>query len=636
LFLFRWREHFCGSSWDDRAGLMVGAPTNRVAKTAVTNAEVLRARRGLTTIRTSSADSSATWTRTTTHVSDASAETSPATASAFAVLETLVARGLEWVVVCPGARSQALALAAATLEREGALRVVVRLDERSAAFTALGIGSETGRPAAVVTTSGSAVANLHPAVLEAHHAGVPLILLTADRPEELRGIASNQTTVQPGIFGTSVRWMLDVPAPEDAAVDASVGQAAAHAAWSAALGHEPAVPARPGPVHLNLAFREPLSSAQRPLPVVVTTETPAPAQRAILTLARGPRTLVIAGANAGPVAELVAHEGGWPLVAEVSSGARFGRNLIPHYRAALADSELTDAIERIVLFGHPTLTRQVPALISGRSDIETIVVRSGGEDVNPGHAVSTFTDEVTIAPGETDPEWLGAWLGVGSAALATYETEQAENSPAQRAPNVAAGRSSDAASKRAFVAAELAAVRTPLTRDLLVDAVWRATWPHERLVVGASRIIRVADRVVPGKKIPVFANRGLAGIDGTVSTAAGIALASGALTRVLLGDITLLHDVGGLWAEPGLPRPRLQIVVANDSGGTIFDSLEVASTADRGDFDRVMLTPHNVDLRALAEAYGFDYQKATTVGELDQALTQPESRPLLIEVPLER
>jgi len=231
---------------------------------------------------------------------------------------------------------------------------------------------------------------------------------------------------------------------------------------------------------------------------------------------------------------------------------------------------------------------------------------------------------------------LGAWLRVGSAALADYEAGLAETAPALRAPDIAAGRSADAASKRTFAAAELAAVRTPLTRELMVDAVWRATWPHDRLIIGASRIIRVADRVVPGKKIPVFSNRGLAGIDGTVSTAAGIARASGALTRVLLGDITLLHDVGGLWAEPGLPRPRLQIVVANDSGGTIFDSLEVASTADRADFDRVMLTPHNVELRALAEAYGFDYQRASTVGELEQALTQPHERPQLIEVPLER
>jgi len=264
------------------------------------------------------------------------------------------------------------------------------------------------------------------------------------------------------------------------------------------------------------------------------------------------------------------------------------------------------------------------------------VVRSGGEDVNPGHAVTTFTDEVSIAPGETDRAWLGALLRVGAAALSAYEAEQAETSPATRAPDVAAGRSADAASKRAFVAAELAAVRTPLTRELLVDAVWRATWPHDRLVIGASRIIRVADRVVPGKKIPVFSNRGLAGIDGTVSTAAGIALASGALTRVLLGDITLLHDVGGMWAEPGHAQPRLQIIVANDAGGTIFDSLEVAATADQPDFDRVMLTPQNVVVSALAEAYGFDYQRAATVGELDQALTQTGSRPLLIDVPLER
>jgi 2-succinyl-5-enolpyruvyl-6-hydroxy-3-cyclohexene-1-carboxylate synthase len=569
-------------------------------------------------------------------VSDASAETSPATTSAFAVLETLVARGLEWVVVCPGARSQALALAAATLEREGALRVVVRIDERSAGFTALGIGSETGRPAAVVTTSGSAVANLHPAVMEAHHAGVPLILLTADRPEELRGIGSNQTTVQEGMFGASVRWMREVSAPEDGVVGAQTAQTVAHGAWSAALGQDPAVPARPGPVHVNLAFREPLSSSHRPRPTVVTMETPTPVKRTALTLERGPRTLVIAGANSGPVAEQVAHEGGWPLVAEVSSGARFGRNLIPHYRAALADTELTDAVERIVLFGHPTLARQVPALIAGRPDINTIVVRSGGEDVNPGHAVTTFTDEVSISSGETDRAWLGAWLRVGAAALSAYEAEQAETSPATRAPDVAAGRSADAASKRAFVAAELAALRTPVTRELLVDAVWRATWPHDRLVIGASRIIRVADRVVPGKKIPVFSNRGLAGIDGTVSTATGISLASGALTRVLVGDITLLHDVGGMWAEPGHPQPRLQIVVANDGGGTIFDSLEVSATADQPDFDRVMLTPQNVNLSALAEAYGFEYQRASTVGELDQALTQPGLRPLLIEVPLER
>ena len=572
----------------------------------------------------------------TTPVSDAPVETSPATSSAFALLETLIAHGLEWVVVCPGARSQALALAAAHLEREGAVRVVVRIDERAAAFTALGIGSETGRPAAVITTSGSAVANLHPAVLEAHHAGIPLILLTADRPEELHGIGSNQTTVQAGIFGGSVRLLRDIPAPVDIQHDIETAQTTATEAWAASLGHAPADPGRPGPVHLNLAYLEPLSSAQRPQPRPGSVTPLAPRDHTALVLPRGPRTLIIAGASAGPEAEQIAHEGGWPLIAEVSSGARFGRNLVSHYRAALDTAELTDAIERIVVCGHPTLGRQIPALIAGRPDIETIVVRSGGEDLNPGHAVSAVVDSVSVAPGETDAQWLGAWLRVGSEALAEYEQRQADSAPAARAPDIAASRATDAASKREYAQAELAAVRTPLTRELLVDAVWRATWPHDRLVFGASRIIRVADRVVPGKKIPVFANRGLAGIDGTVSTAGGIALASGALTRVVLGDLTLLHDVGGLWAEPGQPRPRLQVVVANDGGGTIFDSLEVAATADRPDFDRVMLTPQDVNLRALAEAYGFDYLSASTVGQLDQALTQPGPRPLLIEVPLPR
>jgi 2-succinyl-5-enolpyruvyl-6-hydroxy-3-cyclohexene-1-carboxylate synthase len=565
----------------------------------------------------------------------------PATRAAFALLETLVARGLEWVVVCPGARSQALALAAATLEREGALRIVVCIDERSGAFTALGIGCETGRPAAVVTTSGTAVANMHPAVLEAHHAGVPLIVLTADRPEELRGIGSNQTTVQSGIFGASVRWHRDVPAPIEGAEAAAEAIAHGNDAWSAAMGGPPAVGVRSGPVHLNLAYREPLASARRPSPIdptaLATVSAPSADNLPVVTeLSRGPRTLVIAGADAGAAAELLAHEGGWPLLAEVSSGSRFGRNLVPHYRAALADDELVAGIERIVVFGHPTLGRQIPALIAQSHDVHTIVVRSGGEDFNPGKRVSQFVDQLVVGDGDLDPEWLSSWLRVGNEALQNYEAELSVTTPAARAPRMAQGRAQNTEDRRDFANAELAAVRTPLTRELLVDGVWRATWPHDRLVWGASRLIRVADRVVSGKKISVVANRGLAGIDGTISTATGIALASGALTRVVVGDLTFLHDVGGLWHEAGQSLPRLQIIVGNDRGGTIFDTLEVAQTADPTDIERVLLTPHDVRLSALAEAYGFDYRLVTTVGERDQALLSATDQPLVIEVPLER
>jgi 2-succinyl-5-enolpyruvyl-6-hydroxy-3-cyclohexene-1-carboxylate synthase len=169
------------------------------------------------------------------------------------------------------------------------------------------------------------------------------------------------------------------------------------------------------------------------------------------------------------------------------------------------------------------------------------------------------------------------------------------------------------------------------------------TWPHDRLVLGASRLIREADRVVPGKKISVHANRGLAGIDGTIATGMGIALASqdrpgtasAGVTRVLVGDLTLLHDAGAMLFGVGEPRPRIQVIVGNDDGGTIFDGLEVASVADPEAFDRVQLTPQMIAMEQLALAYGWEYLLVTTRGELDAALT-PGDYPTLIEVRLER
>ncbi|HEU4758115.1 MAG TPA: thiamine pyrophosphate-binding protein, partial [Agromyces sp.] len=195
---------------------------------------------------------------------DARAVASPATASALEFLSESVRAGVTDVVVAPGSRSQALALAAAELERAGAIRLHVRIDERGAGFLALGLAVETGRPALIVTTSGTAVANLHPAVLEAHHGGVPLLLATADRPAELRGIRSNQTTMQPGIFAGAVRLERDVPPPEGRAGEADAAAQLAREAVRAALGVDAdGLPIRhpgPGPVHLNLQLREPLSS----------------------------------------------------------------------------------------------------------------------------------------------------------------------------------------------------------------------------------------------------------------------------------------------------------------------------------------------------------------------------------------
>jgi 2-succinyl-5-enolpyruvyl-6-hydroxy-3-cyclohexene-1-carboxylate synthase len=581
---------------------------------------------------------------------------SPATDAAAALLGALIARGVEHVVLSPGSRSQALALVAADLERAGLLRLHVRIDERVAGFTALGIGRETGVPAAVICTSGTAVANLLPAVLEAHHSGVPLLLLTADRPPELRGIGANQTTRQPGMFAQAVRLELDVAVPDETDADGT-GEGTrmlrdlAAEALAASLGD-----GRPaGPVHLNLPYREPLGGAV-PVWVGAPTSTVAaavdeapdtfgalyqggggigdadasPAAEAPLVLPRGPRTVVVAGADSGPAAEDLAHLGGWPLVAEIVSGARFGRYLVHGYRGLLRDPDLGGAIERAVVFGHPTLSREVTQLLS-RTDVEVVALRGPGEPLNLNGATVTV-DAVGVDAGDADREWLGLWMRASRDA-------SVDLSPA--APDAEALASSVPSERRGALASEVAALRAPLDREALVDAVWRATWPHDRLMFGSSRLVRVADAVLGGKKVPVHANRGLAGIDGTIATATGIAAASQTdgrpgVTRVLLGDLAFLHDVGALLLPPGETEPRLQIVVGNDGGGTIFDGLEVAGVAEAEAMERVLYTPQAVRLEQLALAYGWEYHRVTTRSALDQLLTAPAGGRQLIEVPLAR
>ncbi|GAA4066601.1 2-succinyl-5-enolpyruvyl-6-hydroxy-3-cyclohexene-1-carboxylic-acid synthase [Agromyces indicus] len=593
---------------------------------------------------------------------DAPAVASAATASALALLSEFVRLGVTDVVVAPGSRSQALALAAAELERVGALRLHVRIDERGAGFLAIGLAVETGRPAVVVTTSGTAVANLHPAVLEAHHAGVPLILATADRPAELRGIRSNQTTVQPGMFAGAVRLERDVEAPEGRAGEADAAAALAREAYRAAIGVDAdgvLVPGPgPGPVHLNLQLREPLSTpvalaaGEVPMADAAASVTrTADADRTglhVARLAQGPRTVVVAGAGAGPEAEELARAGGWPLLAEVTSGAHFGPNLVVAYRELLTEPGFGDEVERAIVFGHPTLSREVPALVQ-RRDVEAIAVAPWGiEWFNPGHAVDRFERAVAVEPHEPTVEeraWTGRWVRASrmllDAADGRPETDGADGEPIRSGVDET-GHVSDFAAQRRYLRDQLARIRQPVDRRMLVESLWAATWPHDRLVFGASRLIRDADRVVPGRRILAHANRGLAGIDGTVATTLGIAVASQAgehahgTTRALIGDLTLLHDVGSLLLGEGEPRPRVLVIVGNDGGGTIFDALEVAASAPAEAFDRVQYTPQRVDLAQLAGAYGWEYRRATTRGELDEALGTAVTGPTLLEVPLER
>lgn len=546
---------------------------------------------------------------------------SPASAFATELLAAFVRAGVRELVLSPGSRSQALALAAARLEQAGLLRVHVRIDERVGSFLALGLARETGVPVLVVTTSGTAVAELHPAVLEASHAGVPLVVLTADRPAELHGIGANQTTIQTDVFGVAAR-LIDVPVP---------AEGADHAAHAARLVGD-ALTGIDGPVQLNLAFRDPLSGPLA-LPDVAPGEwAPTPHNGGRIVLDRAPGTVVVAGIGAGEVAESAARSLDAPLLAEVVSGAHFGPNLVPAYRELLVAEGFGEQVKRVIVFGRPTLSREIPALVE-REDVETILIRSPGrDDWNPGRRVARVADDLEIV--DKDPEsyraWVGRWVAASRQLLDTAESP-------------AANLSEDYRERARYARDQLARLREPVTRRMLVEAVWAATWPHDRLVVGASRLIRELDRVAVGKKLIVHANRGLAGIDGTIATATGVGLASqtpgasgeGGITRVLLGDLAVQHDLGSLLAAHGEEPPRLQLVVGNDGGGTMFDLLEVAGTVEAELFDRVLYTPNSLDLAALAAATGWEYRRVETRAELDPALTPSLGR-VLVEVVLAR
>jgi 2-succinyl-5-enolpyruvyl-6-hydroxy-3-cyclohexene-1-carboxylate synthase len=557
--------------------------------------------------------------------------TSPATAWSVAFLGQLIADGVSHCVVSPGARSQALALAALEWERaEGnPLTVHVVVDERSAAFRALGLALESHTPVVCIATSGSAPSHYYPALLEARHVGAPVIVVSADRPEELRGVGANQTTTQSELFGSLVPT-ITAETPTD--IESETPRAVAREAVSLALSG--------GPAHVTVGFREPLSSAPEPGSLVLPAASVIHPRGADTNLEIDPQpgTLVIAGHGAGSSAEELALSLGAPLIAEVVSGARFGPHLVPAYRDVLANRDLVSQIRRVITLGRPTLSRQVWALLSDSSYQHIVVRGSALESPNPTRSAQVV-DSLTPTRQATKEEtlqWVKPWVMAGreiqDAALAGVTPQ---------APDIDALTSEDQATRSGFARQEMQVLREPVTRASLSLAVWEATWPHDRLVFGASRMVREADEIVPGKNIPVYSNRGLSGIDGTISTARGIAVASAAAgnvgtTRVLLGDLAFLHDVGSLMREPGVEDlSRVHLIIANDGGGSIFDQLEVSHSASVADRDRVLFTPHDVDLAALASAYGWAYRTVAHRGDLAEALSASDQF-LVIDVPLPR
>ena len=518
------------------------------------------------------------------------------TALARSVVTALRGSAVREVVLAPGSRNAPLSFALYDVAVAGGLRLHTRIDERTAGFLALGLAKVGGRPAAVVCTSGTAVANLVPAVAEAAHAGVPLVVVTADRPARLRGTGANQTTDQVGIFGVFAPT-LDVAAPDLDVLLAFLRQ------------HD-----FRRPVHLNVQLDDPLlpddgrddgwDGGEAPTWAVPAV---APA-RDVGELAPGPRTVVVAGDDAGPPARQLAESANWPLLAEPSSGCRTGDTVIRTYRLLL-DGDLGRRVERVVVFGHPTLSRPVARLLA-RDDVDVVSVRHRGRWTDRPFAVAAEHDDVRFAAAADDPDWLEEW----------------------HVADLSLARKLD----------RLLAAEADLTPQEVAGAVSRALPPGGLLVVGASNPVRDLDLMVApyevGGRRKVIANRGLAGIDGTVSSAIGAALGRPRSTRALalMGDVTFLHDTTGLFLGPREERPDLTIVVVNDDGGSIFATLEQGAPAYADRFDTLFGTPHGADLASLCAAARVPHLAVSGLPELEQALAMPNGGIEVVEARVRR
>jgi 2-succinyl-5-enolpyruvyl-6-hydroxy-3-cyclohexene-1-carboxylate synthase len=514
------------------------------------------------------------------------------TALARTVVGHLVEQGIREIVLAPGSRNAPLAFAAYDAAEAGLLRLHTRIDERSAGFLALGL-TKVGSAAAVICTSGTAVANLHPAMLEAVHAGVAMVAVTADRPARLRGTDANQTTDQVGIFGPLVRT-----------VDVTGGT---YPEAHTRLGG----PGAPGgiPIHLNVCFDDPLTPEDRWSPEIAPGHwMTGPAQA--LPLAKiplGPRTVVVAGDDSGPPARTLAERANWPLLAEPTSGSRTGTHALRCYRLLL-DGDLGRDIERVVVFGHPTLSRPVSRLLS-REDVEVWSGLSRGAWSERPFAVHHTFINLDVAAESADTTWLDRW------------------------------RDADARVSRELDA--LLVAEPGLTAYDVAGVVARALPREGLLVVGASSPIRDLDLMVPryevGGRRKTIANRGLSGIDGLVSTAVGAALGRRSdRSLALFGDVTFLHDSSGLVLGPDEPRPDLTIVVVNDDGGSIFATLEQGAEEYADRYDRLFGTPHGVDLSSLCAATRTPHLRVTSRPELEQVLASPNGGIEVVEAVVRR
>lgn len=606
----------------------------------------------------------------------------PATLLARAVVASLVEAGVKRVVISPGSRNAPLTYALADAAQAGYLQLRVVVDERSAAFVALGASRSDwlheglARPAVAVMTSGSAVANAHPAVVEADAAGVPLIILSADRPHALVNTGASQTTVQTGIFGAATRYQADLgDTNASGAVANQVRRAVAAASGRLSLD--------PGPVHLNVRLAPPLAPtapwqvphlepkthwlrARKPLEEQLNGVTVSQVGcRLGLDPAR--RGVIVVGDNddaeLAHYAAALAHAWRWPLLAEPTSLVRTNANAVAAYSALLAGgdvsvgadgAQLSQEIEQLLVVGHPTLTRPIGALLA-REDIYQVVLtnRARWSDVS-GQAAYVTTLEQALSSLNIP--------GGGAGAEAGADADAGGDASASAAAGAGAGVGKNAPSplwlQRWLQAGQQQLNATSVTKAArMALTTWQATSQYKShsqstaihsdslensvtLMAASSMTIRYLDAGLPaGKQLkkmpgPVVANRGLAGIDGTISTAVGLAWASGQPVRVIIGDLAAAHDLTGLVKAVTETEVDLQVIVLDDHGGKIFSGLEYGASELSNYFPRFFTTAQQVDFAQAAAAFGAHVDVIDDVDGLQSLLSKPIAGRSLVHVKL--
>ena len=536
---------------------------------------------------------------------------------AATLVDEWVRGGFTDAVVAPGSRSTPVL---AALAADGRLRLHVVLDERSGGFVALGIGLATGRPALVVTTSGTAAVELHPAVVEAHQAGVPLLAVTSDRPSELHHVGAPQTVEQAGLFAGVTRW----------AVNPGVADTCSASSWRSLAARTVAEtttnPAGPGPVHLNLELREPLlgeagdgpegRAGGRPWHLAPPGAAPTPSEHTVALLVGGldRRGLIVAGSGAPPADDVLAlaETLGWPVFADPCSGCRVDHPLV----VAGADSLLRAPgpaswhPETVVRFGRPWASKVLAQWLAGPAQAATqVLVDPTGSWADPQRRVAVVE--------------RGEGAALCRAVVARLGGRKESVRPSVTGSVWAARWSQAEALAQAAIDGQLAA--EPVVTEAAVARTVVASLPAgATLLASSSMPVRDVEWWgAPRKGLRVVANRGANGIDGIVSTAIGVAVGAGGPTAAVLGDLAFLYDAGALLGAAGRELSLTLVVVDNDGGG-IFSFLPQAAAMAPDLFERLLSTPHRLDLVTVAAAYGVTARSVDDLEELRRTCASPQ------------